>query len=368
MSQPGHKKSVLLLHPFDALAGSQRVAVALARALQGLQVPLEVHLGFGTNGFVSQLAGVHRFLGVNRIPLRKVLYPLWIIAMVPKMVWAACRGSLVWANTVHAIPAALPMLWLAPNRVVLHIHEIEFPRLFQQLLSWAIARGAHVLCVSNLHRRQLDVPADVLPNCVDNGDDTAPLEPPVLLFVGEVSAVKGFPLFVDVARRLSPARVRAVACVPHVPPPRRGWVEAARAANVQICCGLSEPRQMFAGATLLLQCTDPSLWTETFSLVMAESLAFGVPVATAGTAVAPEILGDAWAFDVRTRDPDRIAAEVVALLDDPQRLQALRAAALVRREYFSFDAFQSRVADVLDAVSEERPQHAKRNRGSAGKR
>jgi glycosyltransferase involved in cell wall biosynthesis len=363
MSMVVHKRSVLLLHPFDALAGSQRVAVALARALQGLGVPLQVYLGFGTNGFVSQLAGLHRFLSLNRIPLRKVMYPLWIIAMTPRMVGAACSGSLVWANTVHAIPAVLPMLWLAPNRVVLHMHEIEYPRLFQRLLCWAVARGAHVLCVSTLHQQQLGVPAHILPNCVDCISDTAPLEPPVLLFVGEVSALKGFPLFVDVARRLPSGRVRAVACVPQIPPSTRIWVEAAQEADVEIRCGFSEPREMFQGASLLLQCTDPSLWTETFSLVMAESLTCGVPVATAGTAVAREILGDAWAFDVPTRDPDHIAAEVLALLDDARRLQTLRTAARVRRAHFSFDTFQGRVADVLDALLEEQPHRLGRSRG-----
>ena len=368
MSVSAHKRRVLLLHPFDALAGSQRVAVALARAFQGLGVPLQIHLGFGTNGFVSQLAGIKRFLAVNRISLRKAMYPLWIIVMAPRMVWAACRGSLIWANTVHAIPAVLPMLWLAPNRVVLHMHEIEFPRLFHRLLYWAAARGAHVLCVSNLHRQKLGVPAHVLPNCVDNNSDSTPVDPPVLLFVGEVSALKGFPLFVDVAQRLPPARVRAVACVPHVPLSTRSWVESAQAKIVEIRCGLSKPRQMFAGATLLLQCTDPALATETFSLVMAESLACGVPVATAGTAVATEILGDAWAFDVPNRDPDRIAAEVLALLDDPQRLQALRVAARARRTHFSFLTFQGRVGDVLDALSEEQPQRVGRSRGLTGKR
>ncbi len=353
MSAQGHQRRVLLLHPFDAMAGSQRIAAVLARALQGLDVPVQVHLGFGTNGFVSKLGGVRRFLGVNRISLRKALYPLWIIAMAPRMIWTAWRGSLVWGNTVHAIPAVLPMLWLAPNRVVLHVHEIEFPRIFQRLLRWAASRGAHVLCVSNLHRQRLCVPAYVLPNCVDHSSDTTPLEPPVLLFVGEVSALKGFPLFVEVARRLPPVRVRTVACVPGIPLSTRSWAEAAQAANVEIRCGLSDPLQMFAGASLFLQCTDPSLWTETFSLVMAESLACGVPVATAGTAVAPEILGDAWAFDVPTRAPEDIAAAVLALLDDPPRLQALRSAARARRAHFSFHSFQKRVSDVLDGLSGE---------------
>ena len=352
MSDSVRMRRVILLHPFDAWAGSQRVFVVLVQALQGLGVPVDVRLGFGTDGFVSQLKSVHRFLGINHVPIRKLLYPFWIVALIPRMLRAAYGGDIVWANTVHAIPAVLPMLLFAPRRVVLHVHEIEFPRLFHWLLRLANARRARVLCVSNLHRERLGVEAHVLPNCVDGGSGSEPLEPPVVLFVGAISALKGFPLFVDVARRLPPGRVRTAACVPNVPQAAHRWVENAEAANVEIRRGLSDPSQMFAGATLLLQCTDPALWTETFSLVMVESLACGVPVATAGMAVAPEILGAAWAFDVPSRDPDSIAAEISTLLDDAPRLQRLRTAARERSKNFTFQVFQNHISKVLDGVSE----------------
>jgi glycosyltransferase involved in cell wall biosynthesis len=306
-----------------------------------------VHLGFGTRGFVSELPGVGRFLPIDDIPWRKRLYALWIIALAPRMLWALLRGEVVWANTVHALPAVLPMLWFAPRRVVVHLHEIEFPGLFRALARWAARRGAHVLCVSQVHREALGLDATVLPNCVTVRSEAPAERPPVLLFVGAVSRMKGFDLFVEVARHLQGAGIRAVACVPGIPPGATSLAQAAQEAGVELHCDVRDPMRMYPGATLLLQCTDPALATETFSLVMVEALSCGVPVATAGMKVAAEILGDAWAFDEPTRDAQRIAAAVRALIADPARLSALREAALARRERYAFPEFRERVAALL---------------------
>jgi glycosyltransferase involved in cell wall biosynthesis len=340
----------LFVHPFDALAGSQRVAVALVRALSGLNCTVYVLLGFGSNGFISKIAGVSAFLPVNHVGLRKALYPIWLVLLLPRMLWAVWRREIVWANTVYAIPAVLVVLALAPSRVVVQVHEIEFPRLFRWLLDWAVSRDATVICVSDFQRRQLKLRAGVLHNCVDKMGEARPTHPPVLLFIGAVSALKGFPLFIEVVSRLPPGMFRAVACVPSLPESARGWIERAQRLGVMLRCGLADPADMFAGATLLVQCTDPSLATETFSLVMTEALAFGVPVATTGMGVASEVLADAWAFDEPSREPELIASKILALSQDGPRMASLRKAALARRMNFSFSTFQQRVGDVLDEV------------------
>lgn len=345
-------RRVLLLHPFDAVAGSQRVAADLTRAFRGLGIASEVHLGFGGKGFVSKIDGVSRFLTLNNIMLRKVFYPFWIAAMIPRTLWMAWRGNVIWANTIHSIPAAIAALFLAPRRVILHIHEIEFPDLFMRVLCWAANRGAMVVAVSQLHAERLGVAAEVLPNCIDFSSDAKAEQPPIIVFVGAISPLKGFPLFVEVVRRLRPGAVRAIAWVPQIPPASLAVANDAREAGVNLRIGATDPVEMFSGATLTLQCTDSAIGTETFSLVMVESMGCGVPVATTGMAVAPEILGDAWAFDVPSRDPDLIAYEIMTLLDNPPRLQALRAAARARRSHFSFEAFQTRVGKLLDAAFE----------------
>jgi glycosyltransferase involved in cell wall biosynthesis len=343
------RRNVALVHPFDAHAGSQRVAQQVREALNSLGHRCRVHLGFGTRGFVSTIPEVSRFLPIDDIPWRKRLYALWIVALIPRMLWAAARREIVWANTVHAIPAVLPALWLAPRRVVLHLHEIEFPGLFQLLTRWATRRGAHVICVSDFHRRELELPAEVLHNCVALCSNQAPADPPILLFVGTMSRQKGFDLFVKVVRAIKPGTVRAVACIPGVPAGATELDTDAREAGIELRCGISDPADMYPGAALLLQCTDPTICTETFSLVMAEALACGVPVGTTGMKVAAEILGDAWAFDVPGRDPHRIADQVSTLFADPARLQVLREAARERRVRYAFPAFRERVGALLQS-------------------
>ncbi len=341
------RRKILLVHPFDAHAGSQRVAQQVRDALNNLDHRCYVHLGFGTRGFVSAIPNVGRFLPLDDISWRKRLYPLWILALMPRILWAVCRREIVWANTVHAIPAVLLALCLAPRSVVLHLHEIEFPRLLHLLARWAARRGARVLCVSDVHRRELELSAEVLHNCVTVRSDEALADPPILLFVGAMSRIKGFDLFVKVVHAIEPGTVRAIAYIPGVPVGAAELDAAACDAGIELHYGVIDPTVMYPGAALLLQCTDPTLCTETFSLVMAEALACGVPVGTTGMKVAAEILGDAWAFDVPDRDPYRIADHVRTLFADPVRLQDLREAARERRSRYAFPAFCERVEALL---------------------
>ena len=109
------RRHVLFVHPFDALAGSQRVALALIRAFYGLHCSVSVLLGFGSNGFLSRVDGVKVFLSVNHVGLRKALYPLWLAWMVARMLWAVWRREIVWANTIHVVPAVWVALALAFN-------------------------------------------------------------------------------------------------------------------------------------------------------------------------------------------------------------------------------------------------------------
>lgn len=341
--------AILLMHPFDAIAGSQRIAIDLARALQSGGCPVEVRLGFGSQGFVSQWPGVRRFLDINHIPTRKLLYPLWLFAMLPRVLLAVLAGEVVWANTIHAAPAACLALVLAPKRVVIHVHEVEFPVIFRALLRWATYRGATLLCVSDYHRRALGLDAQVLPNSVTLNADP-PMQTPrsQLVFVGNTSALKGFALFIEVARQLEKAAgLTPVAFLPPAQLCEPALLREAQAAHVDLRHGVTDPRDMFGAAYLLLLCTDPARATETFSLVAVEAMSALVPVASAGTGVLKEVLGDALAFDVPSRDPVRMAAEVVALRSSPDRYQALVEACRARRGDYTFDRFRARVLALV---------------------
>lgn len=345
--------SVVLIHPFDAIAGSQRVAINIAQALQADGYSADVRLGFGTDGFVSRWVGVKRFLGINNIKVRKLLYPLWLFAVVPRILRAVVNGEVVWANTIHAAPAAFLAILLAPRRVVIHVHEVEFPLVFMSFLRFAKRRGATLLCVSNFHRRALRLDAQILPNCVlVVVDERTPQRQPKLIFVGSTSAAKGFSLFIEVARRLSGSELTPVAFLPS--PERCDPVLLAQAesAGIAVRYGVTDPKEMYEAGFLSLQCTDPHLSTETFSLVAVESMSCLVPVASAGTGVVKEILANALAFDVPTRDPEQIASKIRALLSESARYEGLVEACRVGRGEYTFERFQQRVQALVSRLAE----------------
>jgi glycosyltransferase involved in cell wall biosynthesis len=346
--------SVVLLQPFDAIAGSQRVAVNVAQALEASGCRTEVHLGFGSDGFVSRLPGVRRFLDINRIAWRKLLYPVWLLAVVPRVLRAVGRGELVWANTVHAAPAAFVALVLAPRRVVIHVHEVDFPAVFMRFLRFAGRRGATLLCVSDFQRRALCLQAArILPNSVSvTVEGAGAAQRPFLVFVGNTSVAKGFPLFIEVARRLSGTPLVPVAFLPSPERADPDLLARARAAGISVRFGVTDPATMYDGAFLSLLCTDPTLWTETFSLVAVESISCLVPVASGGAGVAREILADALAFDVPSRDPGHIADAVRALLAEPARHQALVQACRRRRGEFTPERFRQRVGALVAELSD----------------
>lgn len=99
---------------------------------------------------------------------------------------------------------------------------------------------------------------------------------------------------------------------------------------------------------------------ESFGLVFVEAMAEGLPVLAPEVGGVPEIVrggvdGDFWRLD----DPAAAAATLVALLEDPDRLEAMGTAARARvgRE-FAPDATGNLLLDFLDAAAVRRGQPA----------
>lgn len=349
--------SVLLIHPFDAIAGSQRVVLNIAQALYEAGYGLEVRLGFGSGGFVSRLRGVRRFLDVNRIALRKLLYPFWLLSIMPRVLRAAFGGEVVWANTVHAAPAVLAALLTCPRRVIIHVHEARFPGVLMRLLRYSRRRGATILCVSKTHREVLRLDAEVLLNCVTIETVDAPISlRTALIYVGSTSAEKGFALFIEVATCLSATDLVPVAFLPSDDRCDTAMVQAARSAGIRIEFGVTETGQMYDQAFLSLMCTDAGQCTETFSLVATESICHLVPVASAGSAVLKEIIGPALAFEAPDRDPNSIAAQILSLRADQARYERLVQACRDRRGDYAFERFAGSIRVIVGNLARgERP-------------
>lgn len=342
---------LVLLQPFDAIAGSQRIAMRVADVGQIGGNRLDVHLGFGTDGFVSRHPSTRVFMRINNRVARKLLYPLWILALLPRMLRAALSDDVVWANTVYAAPCVLPLLVLAPRQVIVHVHELNYPRVLNLLLRYAARRGASLISVSRFHQNTLPFPTSVLQNCV-----SIPNERPGrssrnrVLFVGTTSNMKGFPLFIAVARLLECPHLQPVAYLPPAEVCDPSLLESARSAGIEIRHGETDPSKIFLDGFLTLLCTDPLFARETFSLVAAESVAHLVPVGSAGTEVAHETAGHGLAFDVPSRVPELIAAEIRDLQGSPLRYAELVAACERERGRFAVMKFDSHVQSLISAA------------------
>ena len=338
---------VLLLNPFDAFAGSQRVACDIIGRLIEAGHCVTVRLGFGGGGFLSDLQVTTTDFNISKVSVRKLVYPLWVLFVSVPTAWAVLSGRLVWANTIYAALPAFVGAMLCPSRVVIHIHEANFSRLFFPILRLLAWRGVMLLCVSKDHATRIGLPAAILYNSVPLPTEDVESARDRLLFVGTTQAMKGFALFVAVCELLEEFPLRKAAYLSDKARHDVGLVERARCVGVEVVFNQSDPALLYSDGFLLLQATDPALWTETFSLVAVEAIARQVPVGGAGTTVLAEVLGDALAFDVPSRDPMTIADLIRSLHVDHVRHKNIRAACRRRRTTFSQHAFRSRLEDIL---------------------
>lgn len=338
---------LLLLNPFDAHAGSQRIGRDLAVLLRGAGHDVRVRLGFGGGGFLSELPGVATDLDLASVRVRKLLYPLWALLVALPVAFSALRGRIVWANTIYAAPPALLAALLCPRRVALHLHEAGFPQTFKPILRLMARRGVWLICVSADHAARIGLPAKVLYNPVSISATDAASARDRFLFVGTTQSSKGFALFVAVCAHVRDLPLRAAAYLSDEARHDQALVAAARDAGIDIVFGESNPDMLYRDGFLLLQASDPAFCNETFSLVAVEAMTRGVPVAGAGTTVLGEVLDGALAFDVPSRDPAEIADAIRALHADPARHDALRTAGRQRRAIFSEQAFIDRIEDLL---------------------
>lgn len=344
---------VTLLNPFDAYAGSQRVATQLFAAFEALGARVRVQLGFGGHGFVSDLPDVRADLVCGSVRVRKLLFPLWSLALAPLLLLRVLRGERIWGNTIYALPPAMLAALVRPRQVFLHLHELTFPGVFRPLLRLAMRRGVRVMCVSHVHASGLGIDATILANPVAVPDLPPASARDRFLYIGTTAPMKGFALYLDVAARLGGTGLRPVAYLADLERHDAGLLAKARALGVAVHFGETAPSTLFADGFLTLLATDPELWVETFSLVAVESCAFLVPVGGAGAEVLDEVLGPALAFNIASRDPAEIAARITALAGDPARQAELRAACEVRRGLYTMDRFREALRVILQGEERE---------------
>jgi glycosyltransferase involved in cell wall biosynthesis len=299
-----------------------------------------------------------------------------------KLAWQALRlepvtraagCELLYAPTHELAPnVGLPVAMVVHDLIPLlfpHLCSRKLSAFFRHLLPRACEKAAAIVAISEHTKRDLVAHYGLDPariTVVPNGYDHALFHPrpneaieawrrkmglgAFVLYVGRLSEPKNVGRIVE-AFALASGRVphELVIAGPDDQGDRARLEARARAlgvgGRVRMLDYLSrEDLPLAYGAASLF--VTASLY-EGFGLPPLEAMACGAPVLVSNASSLPEVVGEAGAlFD--PHDADALAARMVALLGDPARLAAMRAAGLERAARFSWTETGRRTWAVLE--------------------
>jgi len=156
--------------------------------------------------------------------------------------------------------------------------------------------------------------------------------PPLVSFVGRLVTTKGVRVLIGAAKILH-AQNRSFELLIIGDGPERGALErCARDSQLETqvtFAGRLDDRQLNAALARTSIVVVPSLGGEVFGLVVAETMARGLPVVTSDLGALTEVLGDAGLV-FRTGDAKDLATVLARLLDDPALATSLGQRAIQR--------------------------------------
>jgi len=188
-------------------------------------------------------------------------------------------------------------------------------------------------------------PDDVVQTADANDAELLALpEGPFWLYVGALSVHKGVPVLLDAYRRLvdAPALVLIGRSSDFDPTPLPD--------NVALISNLRHPAVMAAWQRAALSIV-PSRFPDPCPTVAIEAMACGVPIVGSRTGGLPDLVADGESgVLVPAGDTAALAAALQRVIDQPQGLEAMAAAALARAPRFMADNVVDRIEAVYTGV------------------
>jgi glycosyltransferase involved in cell wall biosynthesis len=266
-------------------------------------------------------------------------------------------------DVIHAhdwmtFPAAMRLARATGRPWVAHVHATEFDRSGRHVnqMIYDIERSglhdaAQVITVSQRTRSMLldhyAAPAErvqVIHNGIELDDGSSfswsnPCDEPMVLFLGRLTQQKGPSYFIDLAARVLERNRRVKFVV-------AGWGDLGPSMIEQVAQRQLSDKILFTGflngAAVQRAFESASVYvmpsvSEPFGLTALEAVKGGAAVVLSNTTGVAEVLGDgAWTADYW--DVDALAEHVLALLDQPEQAQALRANGAARLAQLTWDA------------------------------
>jgi glycosyltransferase involved in cell wall biosynthesis len=371
---------ILYVHPSDELYGSDRVLLELVRRLDRARFEPAVLLSSDVP-YAGRLTARLTRLGVPVLRLRIgvlrrralasparaarfALDALLSTARIARLLEAE-RIDVVHANTVTVFPAALAAR-IARRRLVWHVHEIVADRPGRALLHGLVGLLAHrVVVVSEAARASLGsrAEAEVVPNGIERREGSAPPEdPPLVAYVGRLSARKGPLVLLRAMARLGAKhpRARLVFAGDEFGSGDEVTREIAAEARRAGLAERVEMRPFSEDVSALLTASTvvvgPSVLPESFGLVLLEAMASGRPVVASDHGGPRELVvhGETGLL-VPPGDDEALAEALDGLLEDPALASRLGENGRRRaRERFAIESSVARFEAIYEEEAAER--------------
>jgi glycosyltransferase involved in cell wall biosynthesis len=181
------------------------------------------------------------------------------------------------------------------------------------------------------------------------------LEPPVIGFVGRLVKAKGIKVLTEALGRIPADQPWSALFLGSGPEAEtiRSWAQE-RNVSGRVCVQLVRhdevPRYMGAMDVLAVPSRTTPRWKEQFGRVIVEAFACGVPVVASDSGEIPHVVGDAGIV-VPEDDTARWAAELAALLADPERRAQLIERGRERAQLLSAPALAVRYATFYRSLT-----------------
>lgn len=374
---------VLFLHGSDEAYGADRILLDVIVGLSKHGWPIHVLLpdDVAPGWLSASLAAAG--IPVERLPLAVARRRHFRLSALPAYVGELSRARRtirrrarrVKACIIHVNTSALPVAAILGRpggaRLVWHVHEIIVrPRpiawLFRLLPPLTANR---VIAVSAAVRSHLTPLGLFGRRVVTVRNGLAAREPApmpglrrenrrLVAFVGRLNRWKGYELFVDAVTRVADRHPDVDFVVAGDAPPGEAWrtddldrriAEAGLGGRIRALGLVPDGASVSEAADIVV---IPSTWPEPFGLVALEAMRAGRAVVAAAHGGIPEIVEDQVSgVLVPPGDVAALASAIGSLLDDPQRMAALGAAARDRVEtVFAVDRTVDEVERVYRAL------------------
>jgi L-malate glycosyltransferase len=376
-------RSVLFVSHTARISGAEHTLLDLLRALPddvGRVVacpPGPLHDEVATMGIpVVALRGTDAGLKLHPVGTPLALWRLLADGVTIRRAATRHRTSLFHANSTRAgLACAVPRLAIGPALAV-HVHDVlgadRVSRIVRRVIDATadvvLANSRHVATGLGMRRSEVvvvDNPVDLArfdPSRVNRGQIRKDLDlaagEAVLIVVGQLTPWKGQDTAISA---LAALRDRATACRLLIVGEPVFATAGTRFDNLAYVDGLHslvrelgvEDRVTFLGARSdvpeLLAAADVALvpsWEEPFGRVAIEAMAMGIPVLATDRGGPAEILAEGGGILLPAREPERWAAAILRLLEEPEERARVGAAGRRRAvARYGLDGFVARVLE-----------------------